>query len=253
MDEQSNINQIEAYLMDALNEQERLDFESRMARDSQLAKEVRRRKKMIEGVEYFGAERLKDRLKTIHSEVIGSDADAVVAPPKGRFKALYLLAAAAVVLLLLSLWFLLPGKQLPPAEIYAANFEAYDMQSAVRSTTGDPLPDQAKTQYTSGEYETALATLLTLLDQDANNVTYLLGAGNCYLQLGQAAKALPFFQRVLETDDLLFKDTARWYQALTYLKLNQPDAARPILQRLAAEVGGDFQEKAQTVLEQMSE
>ena len=246
MNEQSNTNKIEAYLMDAMHENERLDFERQLQDDPALAAELRRHQKLIEGVEYFGVEKFKNRLRNIHEEVITTE-DAPARPSKsGRLLALL---AAVLLLLLLALWLFRPSDPPSPAQIYADNFQRYDLVDPTRSPTQSFR--LAKEAYANGDFVAALTALEELLEQDPDNLSLLLGAGNCLLELGEPARAISYLQRALAADDLLYKDTARWYLAMAWLQSDQPDKARPLLGQLAARSESSYQSRAREILRQL--
>ncbi|MEO1624768.1 MAG: hypothetical protein AAFV25_06395 [Bacteroidota bacterium] len=250
MDEQSNINQIEDYLMDALNKKDRKDFEDRLARDPVLAQELARRKKLIEGMEFFGGQRLKDRLKEIHKEVIPPTAAPSVIPPN-RLRSLLLAGIAVALLLLLALWYWWPAAPPNSQDIYAAHYEVYDLQSAIRSTDQDARLTAALENYQKGDFQASLPLFESLLQEQGDEIQLLFGAAHSHLGIGQPAEAIPYLQRIVRSDDLLYKDAARWYLALSFQRLGQADDARALFEFLATEGEGTYQQKAQQVLKQL--
>ena len=70
-----------------------------------------------------------------------------------------------------------------------------------------------------------------LVEQDSLNAKHNLFLGISYLANYQTKNAIKTLEKDFATDD--FKDDRIWYLALAYIKNNQLDDAKPLLQTLA--------------------
>jgi len=90
-------------------------------------------------------------------------------------------------------------------------------------------------------------------DLDNNTATKtpreLLAQGSQQYDAGQIEEAIQSFQQVETTSSLNYQNKANWYLALCYLKLNQPEKAKPILIKLKA--AKNHSEDAKSILKQL--
>ena len=88
-------NAIDDYLMGRLNNTDRMLFLQELEKDADLAGAVKLRQELLNGVEAFGRQTLKNQLKEIHQEVIRPQE----APAKSRRLLPYLMVAASILFL----------------------------------------------------------------------------------------------------------------------------------------------------------
>ena len=223
----------DAYLAGDLSKEEIQAFELRCQNDPAFGQEVRLYLASLEEIRLAGEERLKGQLKQRFSE------GKVISMGQERTRRPWLLAAAAAgVLLLVSLWWLLSPSQseLPPQDLYAEYMEA-PFVSVTRAPTVDSLTPrwmEALGYLHDSLYQEAIPLLDTLL-QDSSFFTRYGGQGVVYLGTalmheGDFEAALEQFDRV--GDENPYMDQVIWYKALCYMKLNRVDTATQLLSEI---------------------
>jgi hypothetical protein len=149
--------------------------------------------------------------------------------PKKRWFAL----AAAVALFLIAGWWLTLGL-IDASDLYATNFSHYENDLVVRQMgeggVNDPELAAALKAYEARNYPLAETELTAYLSAGGKSSTRL------YLGISQLANDQLDAARTnltAATKNERQTNAANWYLALTELKANQPEAARPLLQQLA--------------------
>ena len=238
---QDSIDQkIEAYLLGKLRGEELAAFKARLKSDAQLAEEVKTRKLLIRQVESLGALEMKNRLVAIKDQMQQRRRKVIR-------RMLGLAGAAAIALL----FFALPLFQTPdsPRDLYEKYHEAYQLPFTSRNTTNqNPILDQAGTYYLAGDYTNALPLLEQLLSEKPSDSRTRLALGICQQKLELQEAALQTFAPLIEKQDALYLDQARWYSALAYLQLEQTEACRQQLIALSANPRAVHYEQAKELL-----
>ncbi len=96
--------------------------------------------------------------------------------------------------------------------------------------------NEAKMAYERGDYKEAVGRYKKLLNQYPNNSKHALFLGISYLSIGNQQKAINLLSRI-ENVDAKYKHDIEWYLALAYLKNNEKNAAKIILEKLVQEDG----------------
>ncbi len=241
---------IDRYLDGTLERTELEAFEQALQEDQQLSREVEIQRELRRGIRNRGNDLLKDRLRKIHTEEITSNQEGVdKKEKKGRVVALRwpMLGAVAAVLLLIAVFVLFPGQQ-SPEELFAQNYEPYEISLVQRGEDADALA-KADEDYRSGNYQTAITSLETLLQNQPANAKLHLVLGICYLETDQLQQARDHFGLALNNG--LYKDKAQWYLALSYLKEGKIQLARSYLEPLREDQNSIYREKAAQLLKKI--
>lgn len=239
---------IDRYLDGTLEVAELEAFEKALEEDAQLSREVEIQRELRRGIRSKGNDLLKDRLRKIHAEEI-TDAQPVsesASPKKGRLIPMRwpMLGAVAAVLLLIAVFVLFPGKP-EPEQLFAQNYEPYEISLVQRGDDADALA-KADEDYRSGNYQAAILSLESLLQNQPANAKLHLVLGICYLETDQLPQAREHFELALNNS--LYQDKAQWYLALTYLKQGQIEEARNYLDPLSQDQNSTYRERAQDLL-----
>jgi len=131
-----------------------------------------------------------------------------------------------------------PKPQAVPKENVAIAFNAYfkriDLSSTLGSGDPDSLYSRARDLYASDQCVDALPLLDQLLSdqQFGARPTALLLKGTCLLEAGDATAAIELFRQVPPTAAGPYQ-SAEWYTALAYLKLEDAEAASALLRNIA--------------------
>ncbi len=160
-----------------------------------------------------------------------------------------LLCAAAVIILLVAVTFLLPSQQTSD-ELFATYFTAYPnvFEPTVRGTDVDTKRTEAFQAYEQGDYQKA-SLLFTALLQEKKEPGVLFFLGNTNLMLGQVKQAEENFVTLIEEFDELDLQ-AKWYLSLSYLKSGDRENARKMLKELG-ETEISYASKAKELLEKV--
>lgn len=141
-------------------------------------------------------------------------------------------AAAAAILVSLSIWYFMSGN-LSPADnqaLFAEYFEPFDSPgNGMTRSTDDEMTLKAKAYraYDSRKYEEAATLFVAVLNEKDDAIVHLC-LGNTWLALGNADEAEKVFQHVLESHGDLVTH-AKWYLALTFLKQGKLERTKATL------------------------
>lgn len=140
-----------------------------------------------------------------------------------------LYVAAAMVILMISLFSILDDKK-TPQELYTVSLNVDELPGlAVRGGTMDSLLLQAEKLFNAKNYENAIPLLDESISLTDRNIgTLYLYKGVSHMELNQFEKAEDSFNVLIESD-LYDAKKGYWYKALLYLKMDQPDIAKSIL------------------------
>lgn len=249
-DERKYFELTDRYLSGEMKDEERLSFEKMMEEDVALKKEVELHREINRAVMAVDAESFRDELKSVRNSMKRNR--------RSLPKALYpfvnhkWLAAASVALLLglFVLLFLHTKRNYSNGQLYAMYFEPYRSGTLERSATAsDSLFSVAMYYYNKHNYEKSIAMLKEYSANNNNeNPAVMLYLGISYLETGKADSAEEMFDKILKSDNSLFKEQAGWYLSLTYLKQNKKKKAAELLKNLVEEKSW-FSPKAQELLD----
>ena len=161
----------------------------------------------------------------------------------------YGVAAGLALLLLAGGGWYLSSTQPTPQSLYETYYTVYPADPVLR---GEPTVDynQAMTLYREGRYAEAIPLFEALQATDQADIWTALFLGNSYLNVDRTPEAVRYFKQVAASEDAIIQQYGRWYLALTYLKREEQEAARALLQRLSDQPGM-FQKKAQALLSEL--
>ncbi len=152
-------------------------------------------------------------------------------------------AAAAMLLL-----FFLPSMQpeLSSVQQVANYLEPYELSFGDRGQSADVLLEAGQA-YQTKEYDAAIPLLQQAIEESQDG-KYRLALGISLLEVGKSAPAIENFQDLISNADPIYTEHAQWYMALAYLQQNNPNAAAPLLQILAANPKAFNHSKAKNLL-----
>ena len=237
---------MDKYLLGQLTQKELDMLEHQLSNNPELASQLKQDTDILSGIQSYGNQQLKQKLKTIHKEVI------LNVKPEAKIRRMgfsrLVVAASIVILIAAGMWFFLNPAQ--TVDIYAANYEPYSNISLVNRGEVSPTIADAETYYQQGQYAQALPILENELTKpDIENADQIrLAAGICEMELGNFQNAISYFQPIIEVDNPLIVDQAIWYSALANVKLGNVEAARSLFEILAGDAGRDYSEEAKVIL-----
>lgn len=241
---------IESYLSGALSNEAKKDFEKRISKEIDLAKEIELFK-LMEGyigeykwpdspietehtkVKEYVKEYLTDDVKEValKLEKIGAEALTETKKDDSSTTSLWKVfrAAAAVLLLVGSLWFFMQPNSVNQ---YANNLQHEEVLLAQRGD-GNQLFADAEKLFNDGKYDKAIPLLIDV-DKEIEDYNVDLALGISYLETNDLANAKEMFNKIYNSDALI-KDAALWYSAMTDLKIKDKAQAFKSLNKLHSE------------------
>jgi hypothetical protein len=241
-----NEHQIDNYLLNLLSPEEKKAFESQLESDDSLREKVMLQQTAMKSIEGLGRIELKSKLQQIHQEV----RDENNSGSNLRFLIYKFSAAAAFIGLILFSWLWI--NQSPSSlDLYAKNFEIYELNLNQRSGDNDTYTSLEKL-YSNENYSEAIPLFQEILNNSSSKSSEIyLGLGISFLKIDQPTKAIVQFEEILKNKDFNFEDEARWYLGLAYLKLDDVPNAKNYFSILGSDSNNDHHKEAISILSQL--
>ncbi len=254
---------IEAYLLEEMSPDEKLTFEQEMQTDPSLERDVEAMREMHAEIASWEQDAFLEQLNQIREELdanadtSGTDASSQESdsgneaetsmgdsPPRKGLPRWYFAVAAAILLLIVPLYFILR----PSPSLFEQYFDPYQDRYTSRASADEEIK-QAFSDYNKGQYEESLVHFENYLKVSPSDSQAVFYNGVAHLAAGQPEKAIDQLS-TLQQPDFLFFIQAKWYLALAYLQANQTETAKTILESLANS-DNSFQQKAGELLEEL--
>lgn len=215
MDHNHDIELIEQLLQNELPEGERQALEERIQQQQDLSRELDRRQKAHQALDFIIAQNLKADLQSLEEE-------SKLTVIRSRRRTLtYVLSAAASILLLIGAFTLVFQSETQPAELAAAYYELPEF-----STRSDLAPaDDSASQLSQGiaalenqNYSQVIRILVAIPEQDENYISARYYLGHAYYLSSSYDLAKESFKVVTSGNDIRFQEQAEWYTLLACLQ-----------------------------------
>ena len=200
-DLENNGQRIDEYLLGHLDQQQQNDFEEDLKSVPNLQDILDERNMLIEGVEAFNRQELRNQLKNIHQKHFDTTSNRPTATRRRLF--VRIAAAAAAVLLLFTTFLRIYDAPANTADLYSENLQAYDLSLTIRDQI-DEQQVRLEMLYSKGEYQAAIPLFEELLTNSKDKSKLRLGAGIAHLELNQTKEALVYFNTIIESNDFLY-------------------------------------------------
>ncbi len=270
---EKDLEQIEKYLLDELNNAEKEKIEKRIKEEKEFAEEVDFMRDAMQASRLEGRKELKNRLNETeqkHAADIEARAREEMNKEAGGKKIVqlrrrrWLYAAATVAAAAIGFYFgiILPSNQGP--KMYAEYFKPYP-NKVIPSTRGEEVPEQfahysqeeynlvvrAMKYYERKNYEKATELFEQHVPLREENAALILYKGISQLKSGDEQKALKSFRYILNFRESDFQDQSQWYLALTYLKLKDTESAWNILKKISDNPSNPYKRKADKIIQRL--
>jgi hypothetical protein len=245
--QQEHIELIEAYLAGELQGEKLQSFEDQLSNDTELAQEVALHQELQAALADQETIDLENSLLEIRQELDEETEKATVVPLRSSSR--WLIAASILVLIAAAAYLLWPGQE---QNLYADFFEPYPNYLTTRTDNQNTTLGAAINAYQNQDYTTALGHFQELLAEDDERTDIRFYMGICQSELDQAEAALSSFEEVITQSDNTYAGPAKWYKALTHLKINQPEQAKSLLNQIISS-NGDFSTEARDLLNEIDE
>lgn len=221
--DQELFEQIEAYLLHTMTTEERSRFETQLAADPSLQKELELQRQLlaIATVESFKA----DQQSRIENSSAASRTSAIV---KSISK--WYWAAAAVLIFITGFWYF-QNQTSTPQKLANQYFSPDPGLPVTMSSTSQYQFYDGMVSYKEADYEKAIAIWKSIATTNSKSDTLQYFIGLAYLNRDHYNDALQQLLPIAEGNSK-WKEKASWYLSLTYLKLNQPQKAQKWLQTI---------------------
>lgn len=241
--------QLKGEMLDALNQ--------RMNEDAVFKKEIETQAFIHRGVNKFGEDEMRAKLKKIRAEVLQDKSSKETKEEVAKVVSLgqkkkrtrpvlrWSMAAAIALAIGAAVYIVATNQTMSSQDLYATYYQPFDEEISVRNITAEDMGNQASQFYKAKNYESALPIFLKILEGEPENAEVQIATGICQLELGRFEKANQTFSSVVNP---LYKEQAQWYLAMNFLKQSDKENAKTILESIEQ---GDFNyEKAQEILKE---
>ncbi|MGV7105053.1 tetratricopeptide repeat protein [Flavobacterium sp. U410] len=216
---------IEKYFENALTSEEQILFDERLNQDAEFKAEFDFYSELKNAITVSERQKIKAQIQTFENH----EKDTIKV-----FNLRKLLPYAAVLVIAFSLVMYLVLNQNNTNDLYASNFEPYPNieVSNLRSSTEKSLENDAFTAYDLEDYKLAQELFSKLSATEPKDYIYFYD-GMCLMQLENFDLALEQLNSIKETHSKYY-EKAIWFKALTYMKLNEKDKTKELLNELIA-------------------
>lgn len=241
---------IEKYLNKELEPEQMAQVEHRISSDQMFADQVALVKDMPMAIQ-SDVDNFRETLGKIMAEenqsVNASDSESLEKPQAKQISLwkLFLTAAAILAGITLAINILFPSQKV---DLYAANFNAPSENITTRSESViNPDLQNALQAYNQGDYSTAIPLFDKYLADNPNEKAALFFQGISQMASGKYTEAV---SNLIQIEDGPYQNSATWYLALVYIKINQKEKAKNNLNQLITSEGS-YSGKARELLDQL--
>jgi hypothetical protein len=229
---------IDQYLTERLTKHEEQLFKARK-KDASFQKELERHREISDTIRLKARKNLKSQLQNFDKKLQVDTKVIPMSAKKSKVNFRPWLIAASIALAILAVWWIFPTST---PDYYANYFEPYPnviapIQKSEQQTT---IEQQAFQAYELKEYDKASTLFQQLESSDTNRFYEAMIA----LETEKYTTAVDYLENIIKNPDARFQQTARWYLALAYLKNEQTDKAKILLNEISHSEKHPFQEKA---------
>ena len=248
---QTNLETIEKYIDGELEGQELLDFEYLLSTDPDIKSEYELSMEINQSVMEDDVMALRETMEYMYED----DTQEQRTPNLfTRRKFYYAAASAALLLATGGIIQKMSNPDLSSDVVFDKYYAPYDVTVTYRSgnTEVDRVLLSALEQYEEQDYEQAIQLFEKVLDKGKSNMALNLYSGIAYLEEEKYQKATSSFNDIISDEDNLFIEQAEWYLSMCYLKTENLDKARLVLNKIIEEESY-YKDKAKEVLRDLKD
>ncbi|MFP4095787.1 MAG: tetratricopeptide repeat protein [Cyclobacteriaceae bacterium] len=235
---------IERYLNDELNELEKQQAEQRLITDHDFRQrlEIFREYRQMHSPQAASFRQLLDEVQAeyLHEQ-----------RPTRKY---WLIAASVSVLCILAaVFFFMPGPSAEPQALYAQYFDLPADNLTVRGEEERQAQlNEAMAYYNDQQFEQAIVTFENWQQQNNDSIPVLFYKAMSHMALEEISPAITQLEKITGQPGAAaeYLMPARWYLALAYLKTGNQEKARELLEELSAD-SGSYAEKADGLLKEL--
>ncbi|PTX60148.1 tetratricopeptide repeat protein [Kordia periserrulae] len=171
--------------------------------------------------------------------------------PKKRNKSyFYIISSAVAIAAVMTLFYFTFMQSITASEAFEQYHDWSTLPSFVEKGVTDDNRVKAQALFQDGNYQEALHIFMETAKDTTYDPKVQLYIGICYLELQNYHEAIQTFDE-LRNSNTLDNHKAYWYTALVYLKQNNAETAKKVLQTLVQDTGNYNYEKAKELLKKL--
>jgi len=235
---------IERYNAGEMSDAEKEWFLKELDGNEILRKEINLRRNTDNVIKDQNIISLRNKLSTIERDRKSR------VPGKTPKKGAYLKYAAFIAgLVIIGTITLFRGNNLDSKELMNRYYKPYEAPASQRSGNSELNPDfiLALEFYNTRDYENAAKLFNRVIEFDSKNMQSVLLNGISNFEDKKYPEAKKSFVNVIEDNDNLFIETAKWYLALCYINTNEREKAKQYLELISKE-GGIYSRDAKKII-----
>ena len=234
-----DIDLIEKAIDQELSEFEQLEFKKRLQESGEFKAYYDQHQSLLGHLRAYKKNEVKNELKSLYADFKNEKTH----PTSSGFPSLlrYGIAAAFTIATTVFIW-VITNKPRNVQELYAEYYTPYEGGPLLRGEEQDSM-QMALSAYYQEDYPKALSLFLNL-----KSPKRLLLIGNCHINLDQYEEAEQALRKEYSTPNTLYKEEAKWYLAMLYLKQGQKEQAVKMLEELSEDY---YYDRAQDILEEL--
>lgn len=226
-----NLEIIEKYIDDDLDQKELLEFEEILSSNSHLKQDYNLSLAINNSIIEDDVIQLRETLDYMY------DNNTVVRRLPNTFikrKIYYVAASIAIILTLGGIVNKLINPDLTHNEIYDKYYQAYEITGTFRSgnTEVDKVFLSAIQKYEEQDFEKAMVLFEEVLDIRKNDMALNLYSGITYMEDEKYQNASISFNHIIDDNNNLFVEHAKWYLALCYVVTEETKKAKVLFNEL---------------------
>lgn len=223
-------------------------FEEDLRSDPLLQQELELYKEVDEALADTDLIELRMQLRDIHTRL----APETTLQPRAGIKWITRVGAAASLAVLLGLGTYTIIRMNSSQYLFNKYYQPYELTSANRSGVSetDLTLREAMLKYQNQEYREAVLLFEKVLTADPDQMATQLYTGISYFEIEEYRKAGNSFTKVIEQNDNLYIEQARWYLGFCYLKTEEKEKAIRQFREISSSKGY-YSEKAKAILKRL--
>jgi tetratricopeptide (TPR) repeat protein len=235
---------IERYLANEMGPDEKMWFEKEVDGNVALEKELLLRRKAELIIKSSDIMDLRYKLRSIEKTRADKESSRRIGT-----RAIINYAAIFTGLLFIGSIVYFSSTNLSKETIYKKYYKTYESVSATRSGVSEvtSLYSEAIGYYNNKEYQKAAQALEVLLKEDQGNMEYQFQLANSYMGGQKYPEAGSSYLKVIEDNNNLFIEDAKWYLGICYIMTDEMEKAKNQL-RIISSSEGRYQKDAKKLL-----
>jgi tetratricopeptide (TPR) repeat protein len=239
---------ISKYLTGELDSLTSARFEEELRINPKLQQELELHKAVDEALADTEVMELRMQMEEIHKQL----APSIYETPKPQVRRMTRVAVAASFAVLLGFSAVMLFQLNSSQKLFDKFYQPYELTSTNRS--GNSATDQtlryALEKYQNKEYNQAVVLFEKVLEKDPNQMATQLYSGISYFEIAEYQKAGKSFSKVIEHNNNLYIEQAKWYLGFCYLKTDEKDKAIKQFTEIAKS-DSYYNEKAKSILKKL--